>query len=168
MPAMSRPAVPDRSIPASRFLPRDQVHRDRVLRVQQIVIYVVYSFHFNISFNFKLFKGFSSSRLKGLSFAAFVTNIRFDLVGLPLRPGVKTPSARTSSPNTPTGFVGQISRLVYFSGTQTDICPCHVEERCGIKLRLFRQFLVLVSIYTQRTATCHVNDSRQVVFAFST
>ena len=64
----------------------DKIHCYRVLRVNQVVVDIMHSFHFSMSFSFKLFNGLSSSRSKGLSFAAFVTRTRFDLVGLPCAP----------------------------------------------------------------------------------
>lgn len=39
-----------------------------------------------MSFSFSFFKGCSSSRSKGLSFAAFVTSTRLDFVGFPPPP----------------------------------------------------------------------------------
>ena len=64
----------------------DKVYCYRMLRVYEIVVDVVYSFHFSMSLSFMLFSCFSSSRLKSLSRAAFVTSTRFDFVGFPFPP----------------------------------------------------------------------------------
>ena len=64
----------------------NQVYRYRMLRVNQVVVDIMYSFHFSMSLSFRFLNGFNSSRSKGLSFAAFVTSTRLDLVGFPPLP----------------------------------------------------------------------------------
>ena len=59
--------------------------------------------------------------------------------------------------------VGQVFRLLYSGGTQTDACLRHVEERGGIKFRLFRRFPVFAGIDIQVAFSGLVDDSRQMI-----
>lgn len=105
------------------------VYRHRMLRVHQVTVCIMYSFHRNMSFSFSFLKVAVRQGQKACPLPLSLPVPDWISWGSHLHPDGRTPSARTSFPNTPAGSCRSGLSASQFCGAQTDARSRHIEER---------------------------------------